>query len=72
MYEQKDKTLIFGSFEGLRQETPITSTLTVPTAARRNGDFSTLKPCICSAAPATVTAFPRSADRGPLKRGEPK
>src|SRR5690348_11675362 len=40
VYKQKNKTFIFGSFEGLRQETPITAALTVPTAAQRLGDFS--------------------------------
>jgi hypothetical protein len=42
LYEQRDKTFIFGDYEGLRQSTPITYTTTVPTAAMRAGDFSAL------------------------------
>jgi len=42
LYEQRDKTFIFGDFEGLRQSTPLTTTTTVPTAAMRTGDFSAL------------------------------
>lgn len=40
LYEKRDKTFIFGDFEGLRQSTPISYTTTVPTAAMRTGDFS--------------------------------
>ena len=36
----RDKFFYFASFEGLRQSTGVTSTLTVPTAAERAGDFS--------------------------------
>jgi hypothetical protein len=36
------KTFFFGSYEGLRAASPVTSTLTVPTAAERGGDFSSL------------------------------
>ena len=39
-YRQRNKTFIFGSFEGLRQQTPITAILNVPTAQQRQGDFS--------------------------------
>jgi len=42
LYEQRDKTFIFGEFEGLREATPLTLTTTVPTSAMRNGDFSGL------------------------------
>lgn len=42
LYEQRDKTFIFGDYEGLRQSTPITYTTTVPTSAMRTGDFSAL------------------------------
>lgn len=39
-YKQRDKTFIFGTYEGNRQQTPTTLVTTVPTAAQRNGDFS--------------------------------
>jgi hypothetical protein len=42
IYEQRDKTFIFGDLEFLRQTAPITSTYTLPTSAMRNGDFSAL------------------------------
>jgi len=42
LYEQRDKTFIFGDYEGLRQGTPMTFTGTVPTPAMKNGDFSAL------------------------------
>jgi hypothetical protein len=40
IYRQRDKTFIFGSYEGLRQQTPTTLITTVPTDAQRAGDFS--------------------------------
>ncbi len=40
LYRQRDKTFIFGTYEGLRQQTPTTLLTTVPTAAQRSGDFS--------------------------------
>jgi len=42
LYQQRDKTFIFGDFEGLRQSTPLTTTTTIPTSAMRGGDFSAL------------------------------
>ena len=42
LYNGKDKTFIFGLYEGLRQSTPANFTNTVPTAAFRSGDFSAL------------------------------
>ena len=42
LYKQRDKTFIFGTYEGLRQGSPVNSTFTVPTAAMRTGDFSQL------------------------------
>ncbi len=38
----KNKTFIFGVFEGLRQGTPASLTATVPTSAFTKGDFSSL------------------------------
>ncbi|MGH9633047.1 MAG: carboxypeptidase-like regulatory domain-containing protein, partial [Bryobacteraceae bacterium] len=40
LYRQRNKTFIFGSYEGLRQQTPTTLITTVPTAEQRLGDFS--------------------------------
>ena len=40
LYRQRDKTFIFGGYEGLRQQTPTTLITTVPTDAERLGDFS--------------------------------
>lgn len=42
LYPQKDKTFVFGSYEGLRQGTPLTLVTTLPAPAFRNGDFSAL------------------------------
>lgn len=40
LYKQRDKTFIFGLYEGLRQQTPTTLLTSVPTTAQRTGDFS--------------------------------
>jgi hypothetical protein len=40
LYKQRDKTFIFGLYEGLRQQTPTTLITTVPTDQQRTGDFS--------------------------------
>lgn len=42
LYNGKDKTFLFGVYEGLRQTTPATTTITVPTTQFRGGDFSAL------------------------------
>jgi len=42
IYSGHDKTFFFGDYEGLRSASPVTTTLTVPTAANRTGDFSSL------------------------------
>ncbi len=39
-YKQRDKTFIFGLYEGLRQQTPTTLITSIPTAAQRTGNFS--------------------------------
>jgi hypothetical protein len=39
---RKDKTFFFAYYEGLRQSTPATDVVTVPTGNERNGDFSAL------------------------------
>ncbi len=40
IYKQRDKTFIFGTYEGLRQQTPTTLLTTVPTELQRAGNFS--------------------------------
>ena len=40
VFNGKDKLFFFFAFEGLKDSTPATTTLTVPTAAERTGDFS--------------------------------
>ena len=42
LYEHRDKTFIFGDYEGLRASSPITGIFTVPTPAMKTGDFSAL------------------------------
>jgi len=42
LYRQRDKTFIFGAYEGLRQQTPLTLVTTVPTSDFRSGNFSAL------------------------------
>ena len=40
IYKQRDKTFIFGAYEGLRQQTPTTLITSVPTKSATVGDFS--------------------------------
>jgi hypothetical protein len=42
VYRQRNKTFIFGYYEGRRQSNPDTLVTTVPTAAMKAGDFSAL------------------------------
>lgn len=42
VYKGKDKTFIFGLYEGLRQSTPAVINGTVPTTAFRSGNFASL------------------------------
>lgn len=53
IYNGRDKTFFFGDFEGLRQGSATTTTATVPTAAMRTGNFSSL----ATAAGAAVTIY---------------
>ena len=42
IYDGRNKTFFFATFEGIRWDRPSTSLRTVPTAAQRQGDFSAL------------------------------
>lgn len=63
IYEQKDKTFIFGYYEGIRQGSPWTNTATVPTASMRNGDFSEL---LGSVVPSTTDILGRPVYNGAI------
>jgi carboxypeptidase family protein len=52
---RKDKTFFFGNYEGLRERFPRVNTLSVATAAMRDGDFNGLPPIID---PLTGEPFP--------------
>jgi carboxypeptidase family protein len=52
---RKDKTFFFGNYEGLRERFPRVNTLSVATAAMRDGDFKGLPPIID---PLTGKPFP--------------
>ncbi len=39
LYKQRDKTFVFGVYEGLRQSSPVNATFSVPTMAERSGNF---------------------------------
>ena len=40
IYKQRDKTFIFGVYEGLRQSSPVNATFNVPTVAEQAGNFA--------------------------------
>ena len=42
LYPQKNKTFIFGIYEGLREPSAVAPVVTIPTTAMRGGDFSAL------------------------------
>lgn len=44
LYDAHDKLFLFFAYEGISDNTPSPSIITVPTAAERNGDFSALLP----------------------------
>jgi hypothetical protein len=54
LYNGSDKLFFFGAFERMKDSVPLTQSLTVPTQAERNGDFSALLAAGCSAAGYTV------------------
>ncbi len=40
LLEQRDKAFIFGTYEGLRESSPVNNTFTVPTVAEKSGNFA--------------------------------
>jgi hypothetical protein len=55
VYDGRNKMFFFFAYEGLKDSTPTTTTLTVPTAAERTGDFSALLAAGCSNGAYTVS-----------------
>ena len=64
---RKDRTFFFGNYEGLRERFPRTNTLSVGTAAMREGDFTGL-PVIID----PLTGQPFSGNRIPASRIDPR
>ena len=59
LYNAKDRTFFFFSYQGtLTRRTPISTSVVVPTAAQRNGDFSALLPGKAIRDPLTNAAYP--------------
>ncbi len=58
LYSGKDKTFIFGDYEGTRARNGVTNNNLVPTAAQQQGNFSSLSTPIYDPLAATKTAFP--------------
>ncbi|HEY9433495.1 MAG TPA: TonB-dependent receptor, partial [Blastocatellia bacterium] len=56
LYDGKDRTFFWAAFEGYRQETFLSDTITVPTELERAGDFS--KSGVTIVDPATGQPFP--------------
>lgn len=63
VYNGKKRTYFFGSYEGLRAASPVTSTLTVPTASERSGDFSSF---LGGAIPGTTDYLGRTVYAGAI------
>ena len=55
VYDGRNKLFFFFAWEGLKDSTPATTTLTVPTAAERGGDFSALLAAPCGTSGYTVS-----------------
>jgi hypothetical protein len=68
----RNRTFVFGSFEGLRMQRSLTRTFSVPSAAVRLGDFGGLG-TICDplAIPTGGTCTPFAANRIPADRIDP-
>ena len=64
---RKNRTLFFGSYEGLRERSPRTNQLSVATAAMRDGDFTGL-PTILD----PFTGQPFANNRVPTQRIDPR
>lgn len=59
LYNGRNKTFFFASFEALRLPKSVPEILSVPTAAMRTGDLSTyLSPQNCPTAPCQLTGYP--------------
>jgi len=63
LYEKKDKTFIFGYYEGIRESSPWTSLVTVPTADMKG---ATSPPCSVPPAAATRWAAPSMRGRSTI------
>src|ERR1700730_946411 len=55
---RKDRTFVFGDYEGIRQSLGLTSVVTVPSAAARSGQLCSLPGTPPACAPTTVTVDP--------------
>jgi hypothetical protein len=58
LYSGKDKTFIFGDYEGTRGRTAVTNNNLVPTIAQQHGDFSSLATPISDPLTTPKTPFP--------------
>src|ERR1700688_1650273 len=55
---RKDRTFVFGDYEGIRQSLGLTSVVTVPSAAARSGQLCSMPGTPPACAPTTVTVDP--------------
>src|SRR3984893_8733256 len=67
---RKDRTFIFGDYEGLRQSLGVTTVDTVPSSAARSGQLSTGQVSVDPAVAAVLTAFYPLPNAGSLGSGD--
>jgi hypothetical protein len=67
---RKDRTFIFGDYEGLRQSLGVTTVDTVPSSAARSGQLSTGQVSVDPAVAAVLTAFYPLPNAGLLGSGD--